>query len=366
MPSFKPKPNKKISKCLNNQKNIDTKHKELMKEFHILYSEKIPKLKKKRKNIIKKLKSKNLNTFTKIELNDKLKNINAEIKKLKIKKNNYLLNNSKFIFNYFENKIKKEGNKNKKYILHSFFKKESNKNIRTPNYDNYLLNENFNKPNLLIEDYNLCKKCNGEFIKVENEGVFICNKCGKQKKYLIRNEIPSYKDPPKEVCFYAYKRINHFREILAQFQAKETTTIPNEILIAIKNQIKKERIELKDLNNKKAKEILKKLGYNKYYEHIPFIKDKLGIKPPIMSQELENKLCSLFMDIQKPYANNCPNYRVNFLNYYYVLYKICELLQEEQFLNYFPMLKDPLKRMEQDEIWKKICHDLKWEYIPTI
>ena len=33
------------------------------------------------------------------------------------------------------------------------------------------------------------------------------------------------KEPPKEVCFYAYKRINHFREILAQFQAKETTQI---------------------------------------------------------------------------------------------------------------------------------------------
>ena len=31
---------------------------------------------------------------------------------------------------------------------------------------------------------------------------------------------PSYKEPPKEVCFYAYKRINHFREILAQFSSK--------------------------------------------------------------------------------------------------------------------------------------------------
>ena len=37
------------------------------------------------------------------------------------------------------------------------------------------------------------------------------------------------------------------------------------------------------MTNKKAKDILKKLGYNKFYEHIPFIKDKLGIKPPIMS-----------------------------------------------------------------------------------
>ena len=65
-----------------------------------------------------------------------------------------------------------------------------------------------------------------------------------------------------------------------------------------------------------AKDILKKLGYNKFYEHIPFIKDKLGIKPPVMTPELEDKLCNLFMDIQHPYAKYCPGDRVNFLNYY--------------------------------------------------
>ena len=365
MPSFKPKPKKNISRCVNNQKTIDTIHKELMKEFYDLNNIKIPKLKKKRKNIKKKINNDKLSIFDKIELNDKLKNINNEIKSLKNKKKIYLLNNSKYIFDYFENKIQKEKNKNKKYVLHSFFKKNKN-TINNNNYNKYLLNNKFFKPKILEENYEICNKCNGELIKVEHEGVLICNLCGNQKKFLIRNEIPSYKDPPKEVCFYAYKRINHFREILAQFQAKETTTIPKNVIEDIKNQIKKERIDLKELDNKKAKEILKKLGYNKYYEHIPFIKDKLGIKPPIMSQELENKLCNLFMDIQKPYANNCPNYRVNFLNYYYVLYKICELLQEERFLHYFPMLKDPLKRMEQDQIWKKICNDLKWEFIPTI
>ena len=43
------------------------------------------------------------------------------------------------------------------------------------------------------------------------------------------------------------KEINHFREILAQFQAKETTQIPAEVLEDIKQQIKKERIELKQM-----------------------------------------------------------------------------------------------------------------------
>jgi len=120
------------------------------------------------------------------------------------------------------------------------------------------------------------------------------------------------------------------------------------------------------LTNKKAKDILKKLGYNKYYEHIPFIKDKLGIKPPVMNQELEELLCNLFIEIQGPYAKYCPEDRVNFLNYYYTVYKLCELLEKNEFLPYFPMLKDRAKRIEQDDVWKKICRDLDWEFIPTI
>lgn len=123
---------------------------------------------------------------------------------------------------------------------------------------------------------------------------------------------------------------------------------------------------MSEITNIKTKEILKKLGYNKYYEHIPFIKDKLGIKPPIMSQELEETLCNLFIEIQSYYSKHCPEDRVNFLNYYYTAFKLCELLGEEQYLEDFPMLKDPEKRIEQDIIWKKICEELDWEFIPTI
>ena len=43
-----------------------------------------------------------------------------------------------------------------------------------------------------------------------------------------------------------------------------------------------------------------------------------------------------------------------------------KLLNEEKYLEHFPMLKDPEKRMEQDFIWKKICEELDWEFIPTV
>ena len=370
MPSFKPKASKKIKINKRSIVTLDSKHDEKMEEFLDISNNIIPKLKKEKKMLLKKVK-----TIEKIDeiltIQDRIREVKAEIKKLKKKKKEYLLINSKYIFEYFEKKKNISSGKSKKVkVMNSFFnkskKEEKVKKKETTNINKYLINldESFIDINNYIINYEKCN-CGGELIPVDHEGLLVCNKCAMQFQYLIEHEKPSYKEPPKEVCFYAYKRINHFREILAQFQAKETTQIPEEVLENIKNQIKKERITLKQITNKKAKDILKKLGYNKYYEHIPFIKDKLGIKPPVMSPELEEKLCNLFMEIQKPYSNHCPDDRVNFLNYYYVLYKMCELLERREFLPYFPMLKDPVKRIEQDEIWKKICAELKWEFIHT-
>ena len=374
MPNFKPKANKKIKVSKKNNITLDNKHNKKMEEFNNIQNSEIPELKKKKKLLKAKLK-KNLPIEEKLDIDDQIRDITKKIMLLKNKKKDYLLQNSGIIFDYFEKKKKmSQGhNSDKKKVLYSFFDKNKNKKKldkigEDTNVTKYLTNVDDNFLNLknYVIDYEICEKCNGELVKVDYKGLVICNNCGLQKTFLIEHEKPSYKEPPKEVCFYAYKRINHFREILAQFQAKETTQIPDEVLENIKLQIKKERITLKQMSNQKAKDILKKLGYNKYYEHIPFIKDKLGIRPPIMSPELEETLCNLFMEIQKPYAKHCPDDRVNFLNYYYVLYKMCELLEEKTFLPFFPMLKDPIKRIEQDEIWKKICKELNWEFVPTI
>jgi hypothetical protein len=229
------------------------------------------------------------------------------------------------------------------------------------------ISDEFLDMNHFVYQTDVCQSCHkGELIPLEEEGVLVCNACSKVIPYLIENEKSSYKDPPKEVCFYAYRRINHFKEILAQFQGKETTLIPEHVIENIKFQIKKERITLDELTYIKTKEILKKLELSKYYEHIPFIKDKLGIKPPIMSPDLEETLCKLFSDLQTPYSKFCPDDRVNFISYHYTLYKLCELLGETSYLTQLPRLKDDEKINEQDVIWKKICKELNWEFIPTL
>ena len=381
MPTFKPKTNKKIRISKKYSTTLDGKHKEFVNDFIKDENDIIPRLKEEQNELKMLLKDTTLPIEQIMEFNDRIREISETIKELKGKKINYFLDNSKFIFEYFENKKNinnndvVKGHTSKNQILRDLFKvkkdannaenMDENKNI----VQKYLSNvdESFIDMNSFVRETDICQYCfKGEMIPLDDEGVLICNICSINIPYLIENEKPSYKEPPKEVCFYAYKKINHFKEILAQFQGKETTLIPDEVIEQINQQIKKERISVDLLTYYKTKEILKKLGFNKHYEHIAFIKNKLGIKPPVFTPELEDTVCNLFMEIQSPYAKTCPDYRVNFLNYYYVLFKFCELLGETQYLNEIPLLKDREKLIEQDETWKKMCIELNWEFIATV
>ena len=399
MPSFKYKTNKKIIVDDKSITTLDNRHREMQLYFSNVENVIIPCLLNEKKKLqetlldkhnydtddnanpddetngIKNVNKSKIPIEKQLEIKDRLAEIKTELRTHKNNIKQYYLNNSKYIFDYFENKKEISNGNNKTKILNSFFKIDTSTervNELTSMNDNNVkkflsnIDQSFINVNDFVFQTGTCQYCkSGELIPVEHEGILVCNNCSKYVVYLIENEKPSYKEPPKEACFYAYKRINHFKEIMAQFQAKETTQIPPEVIDNIKLQIKKERISLSKFTNSKAKDILKKLGYNKFYEHIPFIKDKLGIKPPTMTPNLEELLCNLFMEIQGPYAKFCPDDRVNFLNYYYTIYKLCELIGQTQFLPYFPLLKDREKQIEQDEIWKKICFELNWEFIPT-
>ena len=48
------------------------------------------------------------------------------------------------------------------------------------------------------------------------------------------------------------------------------------------------------------------------------------------------------------------------------MYKFFELLELDEYLECFKLLKSISKLREQDQIWKKICKDLEWEYIPSV
>lgn len=220
------------------------------------------------------------------------------------------------------------------------------------------------------DDY--CSKCGTYRELVSNEALLICPNpnCGEQVETLMESDKPSYRDPPHENMFFAYKRINHFKEQLAHFQAKETTKIPQEIYDIILVEFKKEKKkDLATLTRSLVKRYLQKythLGYNKYYENINQIICHLnGIQPFSIRPEIEEKMCMMFQMIQEPFERHCPHDRTNFLSYSYVIYKFCQLLGYVEFLPYFGLLKSKDKLRQQDKIWKKICLELGWKFYPS-
>ena len=100
--------------------------------------------------------------------------------------------------------------------ISDFMKTESNFK-RTDLLEDYLkcVDENYIAKIKIDNSSDKCpnKNCNNnEMIVIPSEGIQICEKCGLQLSVLIESDKPSFKDPPPEISYFAYKRINHFNE----------------------------------------------------------------------------------------------------------------------------------------------------------
>jgi hypothetical protein len=79
----------------------------MLNQFYENETEIIPKLleeKTQLKSMISILKEHEIDAY--MDIRDKIHNINSQVKELKQQKKRYLLDNSKYIFNYFEEKKK--------------------------------------------------------------------------------------------------------------------------------------------------------------------------------------------------------------------------------------------------------------------
>lgn len=71
---------------------------------------------------------------------------------------------------------------------------------------NYVKNTEY-----VIQDKCACCSSSNRNV-ILNDGIIYCNECHTVEYILIDHDRPSYKDPPKEISYFAYKRINHFNE----------------------------------------------------------------------------------------------------------------------------------------------------------
>ena len=232
----------------------------------------------------------------------------------------------------------------------------------------YLMETSDEPPKIALCTRDECPLCHAELVLVNVKAIMTCKKCGYSVAYLDATmQSMSYGDDV-EFSTFSYKRINHFNEWLQQVQGKENYEIPQEILDAVMHELYKQRIEDPELiTPKKVRELLKVLKLRKAYEHVAQITCRLtGKKPLRVPHEVEDMCRLMFIAVQPAFEKHCPKDRKNFLSYSYCLYKFFQLLGYDEFLDSFTLLKGRDKLARQDEIFKLICTELDWEYLPSI
>lgn len=310
------------------------------------------------------------------DLIGKINKLEGEIERLKNKTDmcEYLQKAAKYIKEYCDQSKKYrniEENKKKKDTSQFLVElnKSTNKGSICKKYMEECCNVAFTKPQKIVDiDSLLCNECGVVREIISAEAIAVCPSCGRTKPYQDRTQFHEFSEEVEITSPFAYKRVNHLREWLAQMQAKESTIPPQEVIDALLIELKKNRIQDPNLITRdRIKGYLKKLRLQKQYEHIPSIINKIcGLPPPVITQELENKLIGMFEEIQLPFEKHCPPDRSNFLSYSYTLYKMCELLGEKHLLSNFSLLKSREKLYIQDKIWEGICKELNWNFIPSL
>ncbi len=405
---FKDKTSKKRLHTNKDLSTLDAMHNKVINDYSLKIEEEKKNLKRIKelenisndinKQIIHYNKLKEINEFdnyyndlwsSNIKIKEEIIKLREDIKNLNnYNEIEYYENTSYILFNYYDMidkqsniKTYKYKNKNKSIIDLFNINQDNPHNLNNQDEDDeevveksslvdeYLSLTNSNHiKKINYEPKDMCKNCSNCLTILQQDAIMICDLCGFQEPLLIEQNRPILKQNTKDTSHFSYKRINHFREWCNQVQGKESTDIPNEVFEKILNEIKKEKInDTKNITYNKMREILKRLRINKYYEHINYIINRInGIPTPQFSAELEEKLCNMFRDIQAPFLKHCPKDRKNFLSYSYVLYKFFQILELNEYLKFFPLLKSREKLYAQDQIWKKICEELNYKVIPSL
>jgi hypothetical protein len=368
------KKNENLLQIIKESNTLDKKHKEIIKQFqddktNCLYIDseietifdKINQMDKTRdKFTLEDLTTRATLLNDKDQLENNKKNIDENFNEM-----DYYDRTGDLIIQYYELRNDKKNNiKEPKNIMDFLGKKKIEKSSQDINkaelFENYW--KRIEGVRINSDDgskrIKYCNECHLEKILDYNVSAYVCQCCGDVEEIIL--------DEDRQIKDYSpYRRINHFREWLNQFQAKQSPEIKEEVYTDIIIELNKNRInDFTELNKKKMKLILKKLGYNSYYEHIHYIINKLSnLPPPKITRDMEKIFIKMFTKIEGPWEIYKQPTRKNFLSYSYVLYKFCELLELDHLLDCFTLHKDPNKLMENDDIWKKICSNLNWEFI---
>ena len=220
---------------------------------------------------------------------------------------------------------------------------------------------------LRIEE--ICLNCQSTNFQFDNSFLF-CVDCGHALEGIHDIHHLSFKENASLSILNnpTYKRINHFTEWLNSVTNKSSSIVPESIVQAIQMEMTKDRLDAKsEMDKRQVRLYLKRLGQSKFYDSTAAIISKISGQTSLeLPEELTAQLREMFILIQAPFEKSKPSFRSSFLSYSYTIHQMLRLLEYDEFLWAFPLLKSREKLIVQDQIWENICEILDWKYLATV
>ena len=139
----------------------------------------------------------------------------------------------------------------------------------------------------------------------------MCEECCifRKQEYIV-TDLSNFKIKHKRI----YKRLDHFKEVLGQFQGKEGEDIPRTVIERLRGNIKNDSPTLHEV-----RQSFRKLKLSKYVENVLYIHHVLSGTPlPYIKREIEDKMIRLFKQLERVFGlvrSRVPFARTSFLNY---------------------------------------------------
>jgi hypothetical protein len=310
---------------------------------------------------------------------------------------NILTNDKNNHFNKYQNFIKKENIitrldriinlisisiKKLEVLLRVDYNKDDKKktNIKNFVYEIYKQLKYYNNSTIdkNVKDvvYEICV-CSEKMSIDSISSTLICKNCGISKKLYgtVFEDEQFYYQEGHRTKHGTYDSSKHCRIWVERIQARETTEIPESVIISIKKCIFNNKIKnINQISCYQLRKYLRQTHNSKYNEHIPLIRKLIvGISPPQLSErELQliniyfDKVIRIFDEIKPPDKTNCPYHP-------YFIYKIieqilnkdCNKIRKHQILSCIH-LQSRETLVDNDRIFKPICARIdNFNYIPT-
>lgn len=226
-------------------------------------------------------------------------------------------------------------------------------------------------PGRLGSEEGVCPACDTNTLALDSTTAeTVCVTCGSvfESSSRLRKTYAEFQSSTVHTT-QPYERISHFKEFMTRTEGMERTEIPEAVTHRLLLELHKRCVnpvrEPQLVTYTLLRGFLQAAGYSHFNENIVKIRAILVQRQSVTFTDAQREeLMRRFEEIQAPFERH-KGVRKNFLSYSYVMNKLCQLLGYTYFLQFLPLLKAQQNLLSADRIWRKICEECRYEFIPT-